>query len=124
MTQDRYTLYQLMTQDTILLPMTVVYPWPSREHFKIEFLALDVTDEVQAQVNRNLNGETMQNLYITLEADGRENASRYFRGQNEKNYYAGQMAPMNILNPMAWVKFFKAWKRGDFKKKKLIEVTR
>jgi len=28
------------------------------------------------------------------------------------------LAPMNILNPLAWADFIKAWKRGDFKKKK------
>ena len=38
---DRYSLVQLMTQDAINLPETVVFPWPSREHFKLEFLAID-----------------------------------------------------------------------------------
>jgi len=27
--------------------------------------------------------------------------------------------PNNLLNPIAWAKFIKAWKRGDFKKKVL-----
>ena len=35
-----------------------------------------------------------------------------------KTYYAGQIPPMNIFNPFAWAEFVKAWKRGDFKKKK------
>ncbi len=34
-----------------------------------------------------------------------------------KLYYAGQYPPNNLLNPIAWAKFIKAWKNGDFKKK-------
>ena len=37
---DRYSLVQLMTQDTINLPETVVFPWPNKDHFKLEFLAM------------------------------------------------------------------------------------
>jgi len=45
LSDTRYSIVQLMSQDTINLPETVVFPWPSREHFKIEFLAMDVTPE-------------------------------------------------------------------------------
>ena len=38
--------------------------------------------------------------------------------QAVKYYYAGQVPPQNIFNPAAWGEFIKAWKRGDFKKKK------
>ena len=34
---SRYSLVQLMSQDIINLPETVVFPWPSKEHFKLEF---------------------------------------------------------------------------------------
>ena len=40
---DKYSLVQLMTYNAIDLPEAVVFPWPSREHFKLEFLAMDVT---------------------------------------------------------------------------------
>jgi len=115
--QDRYTVYQVLSKDTFLLPETVVYPWPSKEHFKIEFLAMDVKDEVQSQVQKNLSSETMKDMITSMETDGRENAARYFREQNKLNYSAGQVRTYNILNPGAWVQFYKAWKRGDFKKK-------
>ena len=51
---DRYSIVQLMTQDTYNLPETVIFPWPSREHFKLEFLAMDVTPELQERAVRNL----------------------------------------------------------------------
>ena len=40
LTDDRYSLVQLMTQDTFNLPLTVVFPWPSKDNFKLEFLAM------------------------------------------------------------------------------------
>lgn len=40
LTDTRYSVYQVMTRDTFNLPEAQVYPWPSREHFKIEFLAM------------------------------------------------------------------------------------
>jgi hypothetical protein len=31
LTQDRYSIIQMMTQDTINLPVTEIFPWPSKE---------------------------------------------------------------------------------------------
>ncbi len=114
---DRYSLVQLMTQDAINLPETVVFPWPSRDHFKLEFLAMDVTPELQEYAAKNLAEETLQKLRREVRLDGNENADYYLRKQAREYYYIGQQPPMNIFNPVAWKKFFDAWKNGDFKKK-------
>lgn len=116
--EDRYSIVQLMTQDTINLPETVVFPWPSREHFKLEFLAMDVTPELQERAVRNLANETLERMRNEVATDGNENADYYLRQQSREFYYIGQQPPMNIFNPVAWKKFFDAWKRGDFKKDK------
>src|SRR5690625_666705 len=42
---NRYSIVQLMSEDTIMLPEATIYPWPSREHFKEEFLALERSEE-------------------------------------------------------------------------------
>ena len=115
---DRYSVVQLMTQDAINLPETVVFPWPSREHFKLEFLAMDVTPELAARAARNLANETLERMRNEVVADGNENADYYLRQQSREYYYIGQTPPMNIFNPVAWKKFFDSWKNGDFKKKK------
>ncbi len=115
---NRYSLVQLMTQDAINLPETVVFPWPSREHFKLEFLAMDVTTELQERATRNLANETLERMRNEVKTDGRENADFYLRQQARQTYYIGQTPPMNIFSPVAWKKFFDAWKNGDFKKKK------
>jgi hypothetical protein len=113
---DRYSIVQLMTQNAIDLPETVVFPWPSREHFKLEFLAMDVTSDVQERVSRNLAAESLEQLREAVPRDGMENANYYLRRQARQTYYIGQQPPMNIFSPVAWGKFFKAWKNGDFKR--------
>lgn len=115
---SRYSLVQLMTQDAINLPETVVFPWPSRDHFKLEFLAMDVTPELQERATRNLANETLERLRNEVPKDGRENANYYMRQQARDYYHIGQQPPMNIFNPVAWKKFFDSWKQGDFKDKK------
>ena len=116
--ENRYSLVQLMTQDAINLPETVVFPWPSRDHFKLEFLAMDVSSELQARATENLANETLERMRSEVRKDGRENANYYLRQQSRDYYHIGQQAPMNIFNPVAWKKFFDSWKNGDFKNKK------
>ena len=113
---DRYSIVQLMTQDVINLPETVIFPWPSRDHFKLEFLAMDVTPELQERAAKNLANETLRRMRNDVRADGNENADYYLRQQAREYYYIGQQPPMNIFNPVAWKKFFDSWKNGDFKK--------
>jgi hypothetical protein len=114
---NRYSLVQLMTQDTINLPETVVFPWPSKDHFKLEFLAMDVTSEMEERALRNVANETLQRMRTTVPSVGAEHANYYLRQQARNYYYIGQQPPMNIYNPVAWKQFFDAWKRGDFKRK-------
>ena len=115
---NRYSIVQLMTQDTFNLPETVVFPWPSKEHFKIEFLAMDVTPELQRRASENVAEEMLARGRKTVYRDGNENADYYLRQQASSYYYYGQIPPMNIFSPIAWGKFIKSWKNGDFKKKK------
>lgn len=117
LSDSRYSLVQLMSQDTINLPETVVFPWPSREHFRLEFLAMDVTKEMQDRAMENLAAESLERGRKIVATDANEHADVYLRQQARNNYYIGQTPPMNIFNPIAWKQFFDAWKRGDFKNK-------
>ncbi|MEO0875945.1 MAG: hypothetical protein AAFY48_15220, partial [Bacteroidota bacterium] len=118
LSDNRYSLVQLMTQDAVNLPETVVFPWPSRDHFKLEFLAMDVTPELQERASRNLANETLERMRSEVATDGVENSSYYLRQQSREYYYIGQRPPMNIFSPVAWKQFFDAWKRGDYKRKR------
>ena len=115
---NRYSVVQLMTADTINLPETVVFPWPSRDHFKLEFLAMDVSNELQAKAVENLAENALRKMIEEVPYDGNENADYYLRQEAKNYYHIGQIPPMNIFSPIAWKQFFDAWKRGDFKKQK------
>ncbi|MEO7174164.1 MAG: carboxypeptidase-like regulatory domain-containing protein [Saprospiraceae bacterium] len=115
---DRYAIYQLMTRDTVNLPVTVIYPWPSREHFKQEFLALDVKDELKERAMENLSADKLAELAKGLPADGKESSSLYFRQQAAATYAKGQLQPQNLFNVFAWKQFFDAWKAGKYKRNK------
>ncbi len=118
LTEDRYSLIKIMSRDTILLDEAIIFPWPSREHFKTEFLAMNVTDELQRRAMENLAAETLDKVREITPYDGKETGSMYLRQQARNYYYYGQTPPMNIFSPTAWQQFFKSWKNGDYKKKK------
>ena len=121
LTQDRYSIVQIMGQDTLTLPEVVIFPWPSREHFKIEFLKMDVTPELQRIAAENVANEYLAEARKNPDMvpyGGRESANFYLRQQAREYVYLGQTPPMNIFSPLAWAQFFKAWQGGDFKKKK------
>lgn len=118
LSSDRYSVVQLMTRDTINLPETVIFPWPSREHFTTEFLAMDISHILQEKAKLNLAKESLEKLKFEVKRDGGEYAHLYFNQQNVKYYSMGQKPPTNIFNPLAWAQFFKEWKEGKYKKKK------
>ena len=118
LSSDRYSIFQIMTRDTILLPETFIYPWPSREHFKLEFLAMDISNELEDRAAENLSERALAQMMLYLPSDGDENVDFYLRQQAESYYYAGQVRPIQVLNAFAWKQFIDALKRGDFKRKK------
>ena len=114
---NQYSLIQLMVNDTIFLPATIIRQRPTREQFERDFIKTVVPDD-QLEIARKNNDESKRRLMMaTLPTDGREAAGRYLSQQAAKSYYTGQVPPMNIFNPFAWNEFIKSWKRGDYKKK-------
>jgi CarboxypepD_reg-like domain len=114
---DQYKWIQIMTEDNIILPEAIIMPWPSKEHFKQEFLAIDISNELRENAQANLADEKMKEIRYSVPADGRETTSLVVKQQATDYVYTGQMKPQNIFNPIAWKKFIDAWRRGDFKKK-------
>jgi len=117
LSSSRYSLIQMMTNDTILLKETVIYPWPTREQFKLAFIRNKVPDDELTIAQKNLDKMEMRERAAAMPMNGSMNYRNYMEQQVSKLYYNGQVQPMNIFNPFAWAKFIEAWKRGDFKKK-------
>ncbi len=117
LTDNKYSLIQLMTNDTVNLPETVIYPWPKPHEFKSAFLKLDIPDDDVARAKKNLEEEKLRAIAYTMKGDAGENYSWAAR-QRVNNYWTyNQPKHINLLNPFAWAEFIKAWKRGDFKRK-------
>ena len=110
-------MVQLLAADTFNLPVTVIRPYPKPEEFKRAFLNLKVPDDDMVRAQKNLATMSSDELRMAVPVDGIEAANSYLRSYASTYYYKGQLPPQNIFNPLAWAEFFKAWKRGDFKKK-------
>ena len=112
---NRYSMIQLLSQDTIYLAETVIYPWPSPENFKHAFLNNQIPDDDLERAKKNLSREKLKELGQKIPVDGNETSDMFLRQQAAKYYTYGQYPSIQLLNPMAWAQFFKAWKNGDFK---------
>lgn len=114
---NQYSLIQLMVNDTIYLPATIIKPRPTKEQFERDFVNTKVPDDEIAIARKNNNSATRRFLMNTMPKDGREAGNLYLKQYANKLTYAGQLPPQNIFNPAAWMEFIQAWKRGDFKRK-------
>ena len=112
---DKYSLIQVMFQDTILLKTAVVYPWPSKEQFAKAFVETEIPNDDYKRAMKNLSRSQLNERMKFTPMDGGLNFKWQQQQIQSKLYYAGQYPPNNLLNPIAWAKFIEAWKRGDFK---------
>ena len=114
---NQYSVIQLMVTDTFYLPATILKPRPTRAQFERDFVNTRIPDDQYEIARQNTDEVKRRILSSSMPADGRESVNYNLRQNANKYYYAGQLPPMNILNPVAWSEFIKAWKRGDFKSK-------
>lgn len=114
---NQYSVIQLMVNDTAYLPATILKARPTSAQFERDFVNTDVPAD-QLELAREAMSEARRRVLVaSLPADSREAVNMQLRQQAQKYSYQGQVPPMNILNPLAWADFIKAWKRGDFKRK-------
>jgi hypothetical protein len=107
---------QTLQSDTILMREQVIYPWPSKEQFKNAFLALNLPDNDLDRARENLSPEQMEALEASVRMDPQMSYRNQMRMQTQKNYYAGQTPPNNLLNPIAWARFIQAARNGQLKR--------
>jgi hypothetical protein len=114
---NQHSVVQLMIEDTVYLPATIIRPRPTAQQFARDFVNTKVPDDDIEIARQNTDVAKRRILMKTTPADGGEATSIQFRNLANKAYYYGQSPPINLFNPAAWTDFIKAWKRGDFKNK-------
>lgn len=117
LSSNTYSIIQVLRMDTIVLKVTEVYPWPTKEQFKQQFLQLNIPDDDLARAYKNMERTEMKQLMVGMAMDASLNYKYTMNQYQTKLYYAGQLPPNNLLNPIAWSQFIKAWQNGEFKKK-------
>ncbi len=54
---DAYSIVHFMQPDTLLLEEAIIYPWPTPDQFKREFLALDIEHDQLAKLEKIIGRE-------------------------------------------------------------------
>jgi hypothetical protein len=117
LSNNKYSLIQVLRADTTRLSLIEVYPWPTKEQFKKAFLRLELPEDDIVRADRNMARSDNKDRMTGMAMDASLNQQYSMQKYQSKLYYAGQLPPNNLLNPLAWAKFIQAWQNGDFKKK-------
>jgi CarboxypepD_reg-like domain len=114
---NQYSVVQLLIQDTVYLPATIIRQRPTPQQFERDFLKTKVPDDDIEIARQNTDAAKRRALMSSTPGDGGEATSLQMRNAATRASYDGQLPPQNIFSPAAWSEFIKAWKRGDYKKK-------
>lgn len=114
---NHYSIVQLLVEDTVYLPATIIRSRPTPQQFERDFVNTDVPDDDIEIARQNNDLAKRRVLMQSTPGDAGEATALQFRNIANRAYYAGQNPPQNIFNPAAWAEFIKAWKRGDYKRK-------
>ncbi|NTS41348.1 MAG: carboxypeptidase-like regulatory domain-containing protein [Chitinophagaceae bacterium] len=114
---NQYNVVQLLVEDTVYLPATIIRPKPSPEQFARDFVTMKVPDDDIEIARQNNSAAKRRILMESTPTDGASATAMQFRNVANRAVYQGQTPPMNIFNPAAWSEFIKSWKRGDYKRK-------
>jgi hypothetical protein len=115
LTATHFSIVQIIHRDTFTLKEVNIYPWPSKEDFKADFLKRNVANTDLDRAKQNLAAEEMRELIKGVSMDAYGNYRYAMQQQYNKMYYMGQYPPNNLLNPLAWAQFIKALKAGKLK---------
>ena len=113
----RVNLVQPMGRDTVAMKDAFVYPWPSRERFRQDFLALGLPNQGLDPVwDSPMDPMDVYDRLSEVGRDGQSTSSEVLAAQAQQAGYAGQAPPVNLLNPVAWAQFLQALKSGDLRR--------
>ena len=118
---NQYSIVQLMVTDTVYLPATIIRPRPTPEQFERDFVNTKVPDDDIRDSPEKYNVAKRRALMKTTPAMAVKPPTFNSKTLPIKPTMPDRLLRMNIFNPAAWAEFIQAWKRGDFKNKKVYE---
>jgi hypothetical protein len=101
-TENRYSLIQLLRQETVLLSEVVVFPWPTIDQFKEAFLDAEIPFS-QEDLVREVQSELRQDVKKFELSEYEADQLRYQRLYELNKIFP----PNNFLNPMRWSNFIR-----------------
>ena len=104
----RMNVVQPLGRDTISLEEAFIYPWPTRERFREEFMELALTRDAYIVGQERLDPEALYDRLMEVGRDGSEVYSYTTQQQAIQNSYNGQLPPISLFNPIAWAKFIQS----------------
>lgn len=126
LTEKEYLARIVMKRDTTMLQEVTLYPWPTPDRFKEEFLKTKVPTTENDIAMRNLAVEELKERAAKMGYTPEEIQDFVIKAKNEDIYnygryngYAngGSAILGSLTDPFAWARFFQALKRGDFSSK-------
>lgn len=112
--EKQYSLIQILSRDTVQLPVTNIKVWPSYAQFKQAFLNNDMPNSDLIRAKKNLDHDILREQAINLKLGEGGNQKYMLDQETSRLYSAGQLPANNFLNPVAWGRLIKAWKNGEF----------
>tara|TARA_B100000427_G_C15474676_1_gene580210 strand:- start:80 stop:748 length:669 start_codon:yes stop_codon:yes gene_type:complete len=112
--KHRISIVQAMSRDTVMINDAFIYPWPSRERFRQEFIALGLQNGDMTLGDQAIDPFEVYDRLIDVGLDGQAASSEVLRQMSLEMHYGG-VQPTNILNPVAWARFIQALKNGDLR---------
>jgi len=110
-----YTIDVEMEHDTIMIEEVIVLPWETYEEFKKAFLSLRIPEGDYEYALKNI-----AMIQVQMKFDDTPYPSVAYKQameqQIQKTMTYGQYPVNNLLNPLAWAKFFNELKKGKLKR--------
>ena len=112
----RMNVVQPLGRDTIAIDEAFIYPWPTRERFREDFLELQLSPDAFTIGQQRLDAADIYDRLMEVGRDGSEVYNYSVQQQAQQNYYKGQLPPISLFNPVAWAKFVEAIRNGSLKR--------
>jgi hypothetical protein len=118
---DAYLARVVLKRDTTILQEVVLYPWPTKERFKQEFLATRIPTTQNDIAMRNLAIEELKSQAAAMGYNADEIADFALQAQAQQIYDYGRYQGFengasailgSFTNPLAWQQLFQSFKKG------------